>query len=101
MKMVATSAQNHDAGYQEKHGCRQVQEEACPPADQESLGSLDATRKHKQPAKEQHRDHRGPHGPDNGGKTQQQQSDAQSQEPTPVLDHIGGDSDCQILDLTH
>jgi len=91
-------AQHQYAGYSEENREQQVQEEPCPLPNHERIDKLDEARKHKQPSKEHHRDHRGCDGSTNRGDAKQQQHDHKREEPSLVMNHLRANSNYHHID---
>src|SRR5215467_1290748 len=75
-------------------------EETCPVPDHDGLRDFNAGRQKKQPSEEQHGDNRSRDGTRDRGDAKHKQSDAECQEPTPVVDHLGRELDFKALDIS-
>jgi len=75
--------------------------QAGPFPNHDGLGDLDAGRNQQQPPEKQHGDDGGCHGAHDRKDPEQHQTEAEGQEPAPVVDDLRRNSDIQGLNLSH
>ena len=75
-----------------------MQEETCPVPDHDRLRDFNAGCQNKEPSEKHHRDNRSRDGTHDGSDAKRKQSDAERQEPTPVVDDLGRGLDFKTVD---